>query len=121
ALDAIDPDGDPLTYVVVGGILPDDLVLNADGTWSGNATGGPRRFVVTVRACDPAGACADQVLSLVYAATPPDTSTEAPGDTGSPTHGNLLFVASIVAFALVLSWPRRRIIARPRLPGRHAS
>ncbi len=66
-----EPDGDAYVLTVVAGVLPPGLSLNPDGTWSGApAAGGV--FPVTIRTCDPFGACStvDLVLTVVVEPRP---------------------------------------------------
>jgi hypothetical protein len=104
-----------LTYTIVDGALPDGLALGADGSWSGDVAGVTGTYTVTVQACDPSGACASQVLSLVYeagvlddSAVLPDTSTVAPATQGSASSDLWLLVVALLASAssLVLAWRR---------------
>jgi hypothetical protein len=106
ALDAVDPDGDPLAYAIVAGTLPDGLVLNTDGTWSGTPAAILVEIPLTVLACDPAGACATQTVVLVYQAAMPDTATEPqPTDGGPPAW--LIIAAAVLLVVLVQpGWPR---------------
>ncbi|NNF11103.1 MAG: cadherin-like domain-containing protein [Acidimicrobiia bacterium] len=64
-----DPEGDVVTVTVVDGTLPPGLTLNADGTWSGEATE-QGTFVFAVEICDDAGACTGSVLSISIALLP---------------------------------------------------
>ena len=84
ALNAADPDGDSLIYTMLDGALPAGLTLNPDGTWSGTIlqTG---TFVVTIKSCDPFGACTGEVLTITVtrAALPPTDTLDEVG-AGSP-------------------------------------
>jgi hypothetical protein len=109
ALDATDPDGDSLAYSVVVGTFPGGLTLRVNGTWAGTVLD-TRTRAVTVRACDPAGACAVQVVTFVGGVLP-DTATVGRPDVLNPTHGvgfpGLLVAAFSLAVALAA--PRRRL------------
>jgi hypothetical protein len=112
-LDAVDGDGDVLTYTVVEGTLPDGLVLQDDGTWTG-AVLSAGVFQVTVRACDPYGSCAYEVLTL-NSTSLPDTATAGPIETTRPSQGAALVAIGVFAFLLlVIATPRRRRQANRR-------
>ena len=105
--------GDPLTYTAGDDTLPDGLVLRADGTWSGGVLG-LETIVVTVRACDPSGACAVLSLTLV-GGTMPDTTTQARSTAPAPAGsvGRLWLIAAAFALAIAIGSPRRRGARRP--------
>ncbi len=84
---AVDPNGDPLTYVVTGGSLPPGITLSPDGTFAGPATT-PGTTTVTITATDGQGGTVSTTLAITV--VPPsnrqpvatdDTATSA----GAPT------------------------------------
>lgn len=75
-LDATDPDKDTLTHTQIGGLLPPGVTLSPDGTFGG-APGQPGTYKITVRVCDPTGACDDTDLTLVV---PVDVEVAGPPD-----------------------------------------
>jgi hypothetical protein len=112
-LDAVDPNGDDVVYTLVDGTLPDGLVLNSDGTWSGSVLGMVETSV-TVQACDPWGACTVLYLTLVGSALPA-TTTAQQADALAPARSvDLLWVVAILALAFLLVRPRQRDGHRPR-------
>ncbi|NNF10470.1 MAG: tandem-95 repeat protein [Acidimicrobiia bacterium] len=100
-----DPEGDPLTVTLRNGSLPAGLVLNPDGTWSGEALA-PGTYAFTVDVCDPAGACSVMVLSISVALLP------ATGIT-TTTILRLAAVLLLVGWGLLRQTSRRRLGGRP--------
>ena len=69
-LAATDADGDTLSYSISGGSLPAGITLNANGTFSGAATGfGPS--TVTIVVSDGKGGTASTTLTITVANGPP--------------------------------------------------
>jgi hypothetical protein len=85
-----------------------------NGTWAGTVLD-TRTRAVTVRACDPARACAVQALTFVGGVLP-DTATMERPDVVNPTHGVGFRGFLVAAFSLVvaLASPRRRLAPGPR-------
>jgi hypothetical protein len=70
-LTATDADGDPLTFTIVSGDLPNGLTLNSDGTFGGSTiTAGV--YIVDVDVCDPDGECTTTELTLRIIQDDPD-------------------------------------------------
>ncbi len=128
---ALDPDGDRLTYSVIGGGLPAGLTLGPDGNFTGTATV-PGTFRPVVEACDASGACTRTTLTLVVQSVTHDPPRIPDGDDTIPaplprsggfgldvlTRLGLAFLAlgllSIVSAAGLLPW---RTTARSLRPG----
>ena len=109
-LDGTDPDGDPLSYTVVGGRLPDGLSLSQGGIITGEVLGIQGSWV-TVQACDPVGSCATQTIRFSGAVLPETSTAEAPDATVPEDKTDLLTVVALVSFLgclLVASRPRSR-------------
>ena len=96
-LDAVDPEGEPLTYAVTDGSLPEGLVLNGDGTWTGGAET-PGSYAVSISVCDPANACDGAVLSITV------TGKTLPSTNLVPVAGTPLGASTVIliGFALVV-------------------
>ncbi|MDH3539046.1 MAG: Ig-like domain-containing protein, partial [Acidimicrobiia bacterium] len=93
-----DPEGGALTVTVIDGSLPPGLILNSDGTWSGEATE-QGTFVFTVEICDEAAACRVMVLSVSTALLPA---------TGIPA----VLTARLGLILVLLGWAALRVSDR---------
>jgi LPXTG-motif cell wall-anchored protein len=77
ALRATDPDaGDTLRFTVASGTLPAGITLNADGTFSGRATGGGSTTVV-ITVSDGKGGTASTTLVVTVANGPPNAVADS--------------------------------------------
>ena len=95
AMRATDPDGDPLVYTVIGGALPEGLVLRPDGTFAGfPAEAG--LYTVVVQVVDHRGGIDEVTLVLdvpevlgevIVRPPPPGPGTRPDPDTTVPETG----------------------------------
>jgi hypothetical protein len=118
-LPARDTRGDPLTYEIVGGALPDRLLLAPDGVFSGTTAESAGRYQVTLDVSDDGGPCVDLTLVLVIERVElPPTDAERPLEVGGqlPARDALLTLAGLLGLAgalLMTSRRRLRISERP--------
>jgi LPXTG-motif cell wall-anchored protein len=80
--------------------------LNSDGSFEGSTTV-PGTYTITVRACDPLGACADYAFTFTVARRLPSTGAE------STTIATL--AGMILGLGAVLMVAGRRRVSRARL------
>ena len=85
-LAATDPEGQPLTYVQVGGTLPPGVTLNGDGSFSGSPTV-PGTYTVVVQVSDPLGASDTTTLVITVPAPPVNGAPDAVDDSGTTPQG----------------------------------
>lgn len=121
-----DADGDPLTYSVTGGTLPDGLALGRDGTFSGTPTR-PAGVTVQVTVSDGQGGTTVANISVYV----PETSSLVVNDTGDSStrydgrtslreainYANSLSGSQTITFdSTVFAAPRKTITVAVSLP-----
>ncbi|MEL6894468.1 MAG: Ig-like domain-containing protein, partial [Actinomycetota bacterium] len=92
-LDVVDAEGDAITAQLVGGQLPNGLVLNADGTFSGVPTGADAppgtTIPFSVELCDARGACSIVSFSMTTRSATASTGGSIPS--AGADNGRLLW------------------------------
>jgi hypothetical protein len=99
-----DPDGDSITFILVGGSLPRGTILNPDGTFGGSPDE-PGSTTAIVQVCDPHGACSVGSVTVNISSVDPLLPS-----TGAEIRMNLTrsFIVLALGVLLIVGSRRRR-------------